>query len=160
MLQSMRSQSRTQLSNWTELKKSQCHFCHSLVRAKLPQSCLTPCNPMDCSLPASSVHGDSPGRNTGVGCHSLLQGIFPIQGSNPHVLHCWRILYHLSHQASIAEIKCVLTNCLKKIILGTFLVVQWLRYSVLSVKWSGSVMSNSATPWTVAYQAPPMRFSR
>ena len=37
---------------------------------------------MDCSLPGSSVHGDSPGKNTGVGCHSLLQGIFPTQGSN------------------------------------------------------------------------------
>ena len=32
---------------------------------------------MDCSLPASSVHEDSPGNNTGVGCHALLRGIFP-----------------------------------------------------------------------------------
>ena len=39
-------------------------------------------NPMDCSPPDSSVHGDSPGKNTGVGCHFLLQGIFPTQGSN------------------------------------------------------------------------------
>ena len=38
---------------------------------------------MDCSMPGSSVHGDSPGKNTGVGCHFLLQGIFPTQGSNP-----------------------------------------------------------------------------
>ena len=38
---------------------------------------------MDCSLPGSSVHGDSPGQNTGVGSHSLLQGIFPTQGLNP-----------------------------------------------------------------------------
>jgi len=38
---------------------------------------------MDCSLPGSSVHGDSPGKNTGVGCHALFQGIFPTQGSNP-----------------------------------------------------------------------------
>ena len=37
------------------------------------QSCLTLCDPMDCSLPGSSVHGDSPGKNTGVGCHALLQ---------------------------------------------------------------------------------------
>ena len=36
------------------------------------QSCLTLCNPMDCSLPGSSVHGDSPGKNTGVGSLSLL----------------------------------------------------------------------------------------
>ena len=40
---------------------------------------------------------DSPGKKTGVGCHSILQGIFPTQGSNPGVLHCRQILYHLSH---------------------------------------------------------------
>ena len=44
------------------------------------------CDPMDCSLPGSSVHGSSPGENSGVGCHSLLQGIFPTQGSNLHLL--------------------------------------------------------------------------
>ena len=41
------------------------------------------CNRMDCSLPGSSVHGDSPGKNTGEACHALLQGIFRTQGSNP-----------------------------------------------------------------------------
>ena len=41
---------------------------------------------MDYSLPGSSVHGDSPGIYTGVGCHFLLQGIFPTQGSNPPLL--------------------------------------------------------------------------
>ena len=39
------------------------------------QSCLTLCDPMDCSPPGSSVHGNSPGKNTGVGCHALLQRI-------------------------------------------------------------------------------------
>ena len=39
--------------------------------------------PIDCNPPGSSVHGDSLGKNTGVGCHALLQGICPIQGSNP-----------------------------------------------------------------------------
>ena len=43
------------------------------------QLCLTLCYPMDCILPGSSVHGDSPGKNTAVGCHALLQGIFPTQ---------------------------------------------------------------------------------
>ena len=43
---------------------------------------------------------DSPGKNTGVGCHSLLQGIFPAQGSNSCLLHFRQILYHLSHQGS------------------------------------------------------------
>ena len=44
------------------------------------------CNTMDCSLPVSSLHGDSPGKNTGVDCHALLQGILPTQRSNPHLL--------------------------------------------------------------------------
>ena len=39
-------------------------------------------HPMDCSLPGSTVLGDSPGKNTGVDCLALLQGIFPTQGSN------------------------------------------------------------------------------
>ena len=39
------------------------------------------------SLPASSVHGDSLGKNTGMGCHALLQVIFPTQGSNPGLLN-------------------------------------------------------------------------
>ena len=42
----------------------------------------TLCDPMDCSPPGSSVHRDSPGKNTGVGCHALFQGIFPNQGLN------------------------------------------------------------------------------
>ena len=41
---------------------------------------------------------NSPGKNTGVGCHFLLQGIFLTQGLNPCLLHCRHILYHLSHQ--------------------------------------------------------------
>ena len=40
-------------------------------------SCLILCDPRDCSLPGSPVHGDSPGQKTGVGCHALLQGVFP-----------------------------------------------------------------------------------
>ena len=43
---------------------------------------------------------DSPGKNTGVGCRALLQGIFPTQGSNPGLSHCRWILYRLSHQWS------------------------------------------------------------
>ena len=52
------------------------------------------------SLPGFSVHGDSPGKNTGVGSHSLLRGIFLTQGLNPGLLHCRKILYHLRHQGS------------------------------------------------------------
>jgi len=51
---------------------------------------------MDCGPPGSSVHGDSPDKNTGMGCHSLLQGIFLTQGWNPGLPYCrekslWRI---------------------------------------------------------------------
>ena len=46
------------------------------------QLCLTLCNPMDCSPPDSSVHAESRGKNTGVGCLALLQGTFPTQGLN------------------------------------------------------------------------------
>ena len=62
------------------------------------QSCPTLCDPIDYSPPGSSVHGDSPGKNTGVGCHALLQGIFPTQGSNPGLPPCRQILYFLRHQ--------------------------------------------------------------
>ena len=55
----------------------------------------------DCSPPDSSVHAIFPGKNTGVGCHFLLQGIFPSQRSNTGLLHCRRILYRLSHQGSL-----------------------------------------------------------
>ena len=46
---------------------------------------------------------DSPGKNTGVGCHSLLQGIFLTQGLNPGLLHCRQILYHLRYQEGQEE---------------------------------------------------------
>ena len=52
------------------------------------------------SPPDSSVHGDFPGQNTGVDCHSLLQGIFPTEGANPCLLLCRQILHHLSLQGS------------------------------------------------------------
>jgi len=71
-----------------------------VVKVKVIQLCLTLCNPMDCSPPGSSVHGDSPDKNTGLGSHSLLQEIFPTQESNLSLLHYKQILYHLSHQES------------------------------------------------------------
>ena len=52
----------------------------------------------------SSVHGSSPGKNIGVGCHALLHGFFLTQGSNPGLLHCRQILYHLSHQGRSRKI--------------------------------------------------------
>ena len=56
---------------------------------------------MECSLPGSSVHGILQARNTGVGSRSLLQRIFPTQGSNPGPPSCrWILFYCLSHQGS------------------------------------------------------------
>ena len=76
--------------------------------SRLPPSFPKVCMCISCSAVSNSLrpHGlqrarllcpwDSPGKNTGVGCHFLLQGIFPIQGLNLGLLHCRRILYHLS----------------------------------------------------------------
>ena len=57
------------------------------------QSFPTRCDSIDCSPPGFSVHGDSLGKNTEVGCHAPLQGIFLTQGLNPGLLHCRRIHY-------------------------------------------------------------------
>ena len=57
-------------------------FSHSVVS--------DPLRPMDCNP-------------QGVGFHSLLQGIFLTQGSNPGLLHCRQVLYHLSHQRSLGR---------------------------------------------------------
>ena len=53
---------------------------------------------------------DSPGKNTGVGCHFLLQRIFLTQGSNPGLPHCRQMLYRLSRQGSPYEFQNSLTN--------------------------------------------------
>ena len=71
---------------------ARCHNCICCAELCLEaQLCPTLCSPTDCSLPGSSFHGDSPGENTGVGCHALLQGVFPPQGSNPGLSHCRQI---------------------------------------------------------------------
>ena len=64
-------------------------------KVKVAQSCLTLWDPHGIYSP-----WNSPGQNTGVGNLSLLQGIFPNQGSNPGLLHCRQILYQLSHKGS------------------------------------------------------------
>ena len=69
--------------------------CHYYVLCLVARLCLTLGDPIASSPPGSSVPGDSRGKNTGVGFHALLQGIFPTQGSNPGLQHCRQILYHL-----------------------------------------------------------------
>ena len=75
-------------------------FAHYVPFATIlvTQSYLILCDPIDCSTPGFSVH--FPGKNAEVCCHFLLQGIFPIKGSNLGLLHSWQIVYHFSHQGS------------------------------------------------------------
>ena len=68
------------------------------VKVSIAQSCLILCDPMDCSLPVSSVHDILQARILEWVAISFLQGIFSTQGSNPGLLHCMQILYCLSHQ--------------------------------------------------------------
>ena len=75
------------------------HDCYLLSHVRLFAT------PWTAALPGSSVHGDSPGKDTGLGCHALLQGIFPTQGLNPALPHFTRILYRLSHQGSPRTLK-------------------------------------------------------
>ena len=63
------------------------YFLLCVVLCLVAQLCLTLFDPMDYSLLGFSVHGDSPGKNTGVGCYVILQGISPTQGSNSGPLH-------------------------------------------------------------------------
>ena len=71
---------------------------------------------------------DSPGKNTGMGCHSLLQGIFLSQGLKPGLLRCRQILYSLSHQRS----------------LYTYIA---LPLSKLGLLWAGSHVEVGCTVW-------------
>ena len=73
---------------------------NSPVLSLVTQSCPTLCNLKDYSPPGSSVHGNSPGKSTGMGCQALLQGIFSTHGSNPGLPPFRQILYHLNHQGS------------------------------------------------------------
>ena len=81
----MYSQGILNSQNYFE-KGKQSWRSHGCVHAKSLQSHLTLYDPMDYSPPGSSVQWDSPGKNTGVGCQALLQGILPTQGWNPGLL--------------------------------------------------------------------------
>ena len=80
-------------------------LCHAVHSHSVMSDSL---QPMDYSLPGSSVQGDPPSKNTGVGGHVLLQGIFPTQGSNPGLSYSRKILHHLNHQESPLLCKLIL----------------------------------------------------
>ena len=69
-----------------------------MIAHLITKSCPTLCNPVDCSLPGSSVHGILQARILEWETHFLLQGIFMTQELNRGLLHCRQILYRLSHQ--------------------------------------------------------------
>ena len=71
------------------------------TESEVVQSCSTLATPWTVAHQASPSIQDSPGKNTEVGCHFLLQGIFLTQGSNPGLLHCRQTLYPLSHQGRL-----------------------------------------------------------
>ena len=97
---------RDWLRGSSKLRKLDKWAPHALCVCLVAQSCLTLCDPVDSSPSRLLCARDSPGKNTGVGCQALLQGIFPTQGSNPGLLHCRRILYCLSHQGSPSWADC------------------------------------------------------
>ena len=79
------------------IHEKNCPFSIPRQGGSVSWSCLILCNPMDYSPPRSSLcPWGFPGKNIGVGCQSLLQGIFLTQGSNWHLLHCRWVLYHWS----------------------------------------------------------------
>ena len=96
------------------MQQSDAHICiHTYLNihvccAVLSRSVMSAlCDALDCSPLGSSVHGDSPGKNTEVGNLSLLQGIFPVQESNQGLRHCRWILCQLSFQGSVCVCVCV-----------------------------------------------------
>ena len=107
-------------------------FLDCVCVCEVAQSRPTLCDPVDCSPPGSSVHGVSPGKNTGVGCHFLLQRIFPTQGLNLGLLHCRQMLYPLSHQGS-----------------------HFIFLDSSSVQFIRSVVSNSLPPHELQHTRPP-----
>ena len=124
---------------------------------------------MDCSPPGSSVHGDSPDKNTGVDCHALLQGTFPTWGRNPGLLHCRWILYHLSHQGNPRILEWVAypspgdltkpgietgSNALQTDSLPAELQGSPI-FALSSVQFSHSVVSDSLRPHELQHARPP-----
>ena len=123
------------LKYWEEINLSKWFF----LILKVAQLCPTLCNPMDYNSP-----WNSPGQNTGVDSLSLLQGIFPTQGSNPGLPHSRRILYQLSHVKRI--IRFFFPPCFNVLPWA----VSWSSYSLalyfLMLLFSHSVLSNSLWP--------------
>ena len=119
-----------------------CHFyfCGCLVT----ELCLTLCDTMDSSAPGSSVHGNSPGKNTRVVCHAILQGMFLILHLNPGLPHCRQIFSPFEPRRKLQNFKYKwhFKNCDSQINFKLTWYCSFLRHIRLFV-----------TPWTAAQQA-------
>ena len=116
---------------------------------------MTLCDPMDCSLPGSSVHG--------VGCHFLIQGIFPSQGLNPGLLHYRQVLLPSEPPGKSKVGKTSVNWFLTKIFLKYFF---WIHFFVASFlgRWGGLFffpslhafrdLSSSTRKWTQSHNSP------
>ena len=106
---------------------------------------------------------DSPGKNTGVGSLSLLQGIFSNQWSNPGLSHCRWLLYHLSHQGSPRILKWVACAFLQRIFLTQELNWGLLHYRQilyqLSYQGSPSIIREVQIKLTMRYHLTPVRMA-
>ena len=119
--------------------------------------------PTDCSRPGSSIHGDSPGKTTEVGCHALLQGIFLTQELNPHLFYLlhWQLgSLPLAQPAAAAAAAASLQSCLTlcdprdgsppgSAIPGILQArpLEWFAISFSNAwKWKSSVVSDSWQP--------------
>ena len=93
------------------------------VCAKSLQLCPTLCDPMDHSLPSSS----SPGKDTGMSCHALLQESFPTQGSNPCLLCLlhWQVVIHHQHHLGSPQLKLEMGK--KELRLSEWTGANWLQ---------------------------------
>ena len=102
---------RGEWNNWLKIQHSKTRImasgptvcvcmCVCACVCLVTQSCPTLCDPMDCSLPGSSAHVDSPGKNNGVGCMPFSREASHSKDWTPSCLHCRQILNHLSHQGS------------------------------------------------------------
>ena len=99
-----------------------------------------------CSLMSDSLqrHGlqptrplcpwDFPGKSTGVGCHFLLQGIFPTQGLNPGLPHCRQMLYCLSHQGGSHFYIFII------IIFSDQMIIPWVIFLIIHILWNVQVV--------------------
>ena len=105
------------------------------------QSCPTLCNPKDCKPTRLLCPTESPDRNTGMGCYSFLQGIFPTQGSNLGLLHCRQTLYYLSHREAPREGWAPINWCFQTVVLEKTLE------SLLDSKESKPVNPKGNWPW-------------